>query len=155
MGARQYWLDEAERVNDTEVFSPATQREWDRGIAAHKQGIAAVMQDQWLTFLKHASDNVEQVGRLSHTGVETARGLSEAVRKRQITAEEAEEQIVACLDEADNTLRPLLDNARETEERVWSEVNVTPAAYERAMAQRAPALFRGGKNLLVLPTEDD
>ena len=154
MGARPYYLDEAQREREQAVRSDAMNRDWDRLIAAKEKQISAVMADQLETARKQLTRSVDQVARIAGTGRETVQGIREALRERRITVTEAEEQIAACLDEADNTLRPLLDNSRQAEERVWSEVNMTPAAYERAMAKRAPALFRAGRSLLVLPTDD-
>lgn len=155
MGVQHFWLDQAETHRDNvRTLSDAEKREMDRAINAHKQKISGAIADHWQSFHKHASKGVEQVIRIGGTGLENIQADREAYANGELTDDEFAERLAQYKDEVENNLRPIVDNAREQEERTWSEVSVTEAQYERYMARRCPALFQGGKNLLVLPTDD-
>lgn len=154
MGMQPVWLDQADNLRDNaRNASDADKREMDRAIAARKQQIGGAIADHWQSFHKHASKGVEQVIRIGGTGLVNIEADREAHANGELDDEEFADRIAEYQSEIEG-LRAIVDNAREQEERVWSEVSVTEAEYERYMAKRAPALFQGGKNLLHLPADD-
>lgn len=54
-----------------------------------------------------------------------------------------------------NKLRKVVKDAPAVEERNWQAVNKSPGEFQRDVARRFPALFKGGRGLVVLPVDDE
>jgi hypothetical protein len=154
MGSRPFFLDEAElHLDNVQGLSPRQQREAQQAKAARESAITAMIKDQLISTHKRLAGNLEQVQRIGRAGLENVEADREAHRRGELTDDEFAERLAEYADECGG-LRSIVEHVQRTDEQTWAECSVTPAQYERAAQRRFPALFRGGRGLVVLPTTD-
>jgi hypothetical protein len=123
-------------------------------IAADDQRWSSMAADQYTSCTGRLGRDVDSVIRICESGEETVDSILEGLRTGEITAAEAAKAIHAARRDLQK-IRKIAREAETTEAQVWESIDVSPAEYQRSLMNRAPALFKEGRNLLVLPTFGD
>lgn len=154
VGYRKVMLGEAEEQLDTQVMPLREYRRAQEAVEGYRQQVVGNQRDhyartqrQYAEAIDYAERNIA-AGRESLTEIRRLRKAGE-LKGRDGLREMAE--LIETLDHDREELRKLLD----AEERNWGEVSMDPAAYQRAMAQRQPAIHQGGRGLLSFPVYSD
>ena len=152
-GQKQFKNRDAHEYLDNVVCSDRDRRELQRMVATDDTRWSNMASDQYATTTNRATRDLDAVFRLCEQGEQTVDQIVEDMRNGEITATEAAKAIGAARRDLDR-LRKVNSDAATAEEQSWSEVDCTPAEYQERLMNRAPALFRDGRNLVVLPTFD-
>lgn len=153
MGSAKFFLDEGREHIENVVLPPRDHRRASEAVEAEATRISQVGRGQYETTQEHFQEEVEFATRISTTGEESVDDVLARMRNGELSPREAAKAVAEMRREL-NSGREALKNAVAREESTWAEVNTDPAAYQRALAHRAPQLFKGGKGLLELPTAD-
>lgn len=154
MGARVFRNSEAHEYLDRVVCSERDKRVMQGLVAADDAKWSRMAADQHGSATRRLSQDVASVLRICATGEETVDQIVQELRNGDITAAEAAKALGAARRDL-NKLRQITQDVETTEEQVWNAVDCTPGEYQERLMRRAPALFREGRNQLVLPTFDD
>lgn len=154
MGSRAFFHDEAVEFRDTFSGSDRDKRYLDQLIEQDRQRLTSIMSEQYTEAAKRVTGELEAVVRISTEGLDAVEEILEDLRNGEITAREAATRLGAAKRDA-NSLRKTTKDAPAIEERAWSEVNCEPGRFQRNVAHRFPALFKNGRGLLALPTNDE
>jgi hypothetical protein len=154
MGVRPFFNDEAHEYLDNVVCSDRDKRHMEGLVAEDDKRLARIMQEQYAGTEERITGDLDFALRICPEGEERVDEILEDLRDGTITAREAAKQLSEVKREV-NRVRKLVTDLPEVEERAWTEVNKTPGQYQRQLAARAPALLKGGRGLLQLPTYDD
>lgn len=155
MGSRAFKNGEAHAYLDNDaVLSPREERAARRALAADDQRWTQMAQEQYESSTGRLTRDVDQVLRICESGTEAVDSILADLRSGEISATEAAKAINAARRDVDK-LRRLAKDAEQAEGQAWEAVNLSPAEYQEALMRRAPMLFAGNRNLLVLPTADD
>lgn len=152
-GPRQFKNRDAHEYLDEVVCSDRDKHALQRMVATDDQRWAQMATDQYGETTSRATRDLDSVLRIFESGKEAVEGILEDLRNGEITATEAAKAIGAARKDL-NRLRSITSDAVTAEERTWAEVDCDPATYQEQLMNRAPALFRNGRNLVVLPTFD-
>lgn len=154
MGSRAFFHDDAVEYRDTFTGSDRDKRHIDQLIEQDSQRLARIMTEQYSDTEKRVSGDLDAVVRIATEGLTAVEEVLEDLRDGEISAREAATRLGAAKRDA-NKLRKITKDAPAIEERAWSEVNCEPGQFQRDVATRFPALFKSGRGLLVLPTDDE
>ena len=152
-GARQHTNRSAHEYLETVVCSDRDRRALQQMVATDDTKWSRMMDDRYRTTVSDVSREVDSVLRICQTGETTADEIVEELRSGEITPTQAAKAIGAARRDL-GKLRGVVDTAKTREEQAWSEVDCTPADFQERLMNRAPALFRDGRNLVNLPTFD-
>ena len=152
-GARQFKNRDAHEYLDNVVCSDRDKRALQRLVQTDDTRWSNMASDQYATTADRVTRDLDSVLRICENGEQTVDQVLEDLRNGEITPTEAAKAIGAARRDL-NKLRQVTTEAVTAEEQVWSEVDCTPAEYQERLMNRAPALFRDGHNLAVLPTFD-
>ena len=156
MGARAFTNpEEAEHFLHAEFIGTEQQRRDNAAlIDRERKRIVGIMTDQHAESERYITRELESVLRICPEGEETVDGILTDLRNGDISAREAATALGAARRDL-NKLRNLVNDLPATEERAWEQVNKTPGEFMADVAKRFPALFGGGRNQIVLTTNDD
>lgn len=154
MGQRAFTNREAHERLERERYSDLERRMAEEAIAADDAKWSRMASDQYTSTTGRLKNDLDAVLRICEAGSETVKQILEEMRNGDITATEAARALAAARRDL-NKLRHIAHEAESTEEQVWTEVNVSPAEYQEQLMRRAPVLFTGGRNRVVIPTTDD
>lgn len=145
-GQAHEWLDTAR-------LSAREQREMSKLIEADDARWAGMARDQYSDTTHRAVRDVDQVIRICEEGEEAVESIVEDLESGVIDATEAARLLSAARRDLKD-LRKQAANAEKSEAAAWESVNTSPAEYQAALMRRAPGLFKNGRNLLSLPTDE-
>lgn len=154
MGAREVTNGEAHELLETVVCSDRDKRHLERLVAEDDAKWTRMATDQYSSTTGRLTRDLDMVISICETGEETVEQILEELRNGDINATEAAQALGAARRDL-NKLRPIATQAETTEQQVWEAVDCSPGEYQKRLMNRAPALFRNGRNQLVLPTYDD
>jgi hypothetical protein len=155
MGTRTFAsLDEAEQFMDSEfIGTEAQRRENLRVLDRERKRITQIMRDHHAQTEQRIGKVTDFAFRIADEGEGRVDEIMDDLRDGRISAREAAKQLAAAKRDLNRITKEVSDS-QTAEERAWSEVNRTPAEYRRDVARRFPALFSGGRNQIILSTND-
>ncbi|UMG92843.1 hypothetical protein [Nocardioides sp. TF02-7] len=155
MGVQAFFNDDAHEYLDTaRGLSEADKRYVAEQIAKDDTRLANIMAQHYGDTVAQITARLDSVLRTCDAGEENIDADIEAYQNGELSEEEFGNRLAEYSRDLNN-LRPVVESAKSSEERAWSEVSVTPGQYQRQVAKRFPALFANGRNLVRLPTLDD
>jgi hypothetical protein len=154
MGARAFTNQQAHEYMEQVVCSERDKRALQRLIAADDQRWSQMASEQYTSCTGRLGKDLDAVVRICESGEEVVDQVLEDLRNGDINATEAAKALGAARRDL-NKIRRVASDAETTEEQVWAAVDCSPGEYQQRLMNRAPALFKEGRNQLVLPTFGD
>lgn len=143
------WLDEAEAFAEDMpgAWSDGQKRQFaTQVVPAYRRHIEQQQRRGYEPVAERAAKEFSMFTTAAEELGEVAEAIGEDLEAGEITAAQARRQLAVVVRDL-RRCRSEGVTVRESERKAWERVNLSPAQYQRQVAERFPALFQGGRGL--------